>query len=304
MFLISLLVACGDKVTTIELTDANNYTLGGSVDLPSYPTVSGANVSFDWATLVQDIQCHDVDPSVDIDNAALVRFSLTEAEVEEGLARNSLKQSDNTGYLEVHTEGATSAELVDMTLFGTPVDITQEYAEGLGTYMLILTTGTDPGVGARTLAFLAPSASSDVTSVTLGDACGMLDLQVDFSGLTAVSVPEGEGEGWEVDWSALTTDGQGNAFPATGVDRLDIGYYESLTIDDIEANFLDVEQLATKMYSLALTGGTTASLDGAKAGTEAFTGFSGEGLWLLALRCSRCYNPAPLFFTVLDPTGA
>mgnify|MGYP005741916403 CR=1 FL=1 len=33
-----------------------------------------------------------------------------------------------------------------------------------------------------------------------------------------------------------------------------------------------------------------------------FTGFSGDGIWILALTCSTCANPAPLFLTVLEPT--
>ena len=34
---------------------------------------------------------------------------------------------------------------------------------------------------------------------------------------------------------------------------------------------------------------------------EPFTGFTGEGTWILALRCSTCSNPAPPFATVLLP---
>ena len=50
-----------------------------------------------------------------------------------------------------------------------------------------------------------------------------------------------------------------------------------------------------------LPGGTTASLGDATNGGAAFDGFSGNGVWLLALRCTTCANPAPLFLTVLEP---
>ena len=36
---------------------------------------------------------------------------------------------------------------------------------------------------------------------------------------------------------------------------------------------------------------------------ELFTGFDrGPGVWLLALMCSTCQNPAPILLTVLEPT--
>ena len=33
-----------------------------------------------------------------------------------------------------------------------------------------------------------------------------------------------------------------------------------------------------------------------------FTGFTDGGTWVLALMCSSCSNPAPLFLTVVEPS--
>ena len=302
VLLFVLLAGCGDQVVSISLTDANNYPLGGTIDVPSVVTRSAADVSFDWSALRDDLQCHDVDPSVDIDTAALVRFGhLTQDEVEYGLAQNSLQQADSDGYVEVYTEDATTTSLGAMSFFGTPIDVAAEYYEGGGTYMFVLTTGVTPGVGARMLHFLEPKAESTVDAVTINDGCGMLDLTIDLTTLDPVVAEKAAS--WELDWSAVTMDGQGNPFQSAGVDQLAIGYYQGMEASELEANFLDIETLATKMWTLPLAGGTSAKLELAYADGEAFSGFTNDGLWVLALRCTRCYNPAPLFFTKFDVSG-
>lgn len=296
------LAGCGPSVVQLSLTDANNYSLGGTVTLPNYQTVSGADVTFDWAALRDDLQCHDVDPAADIDTAALVRFGrLSHADIEVGLANNTLQQADSDGYVEVYTEGGTTTSLESMSFFGTPIDVPSEYYDGGGSYMFVLTTGTTPGVGARMLAFLEPSTESTTTEVAIEDGCGMLDLTIDLQSLQPLVAEDAKS--WEVDWSGLTTDGQGNDFQAAGVDEMNIAFYEGMSSATLESQFLDLEELATKMWTLPLNGGTTAKLELAYAGTEPFAGFEGEGLWVLALRCTRCYNPAPLFFSVFDTSG-
>ena len=39
-------------------------------------------------------------------------------------------------------------------------------------------------------------------------------------------------------------------------------------------------------------------------GGQAFTGFTDtDGLWVVALECSKCYLPAPIAVAVLNPTN-
>lgn len=298
--LLSLFACNGEDVVEIQLLDANNYTLGGTVDVPSVTTASGVDITVDWSAADDDIQCHDLDPSVDIDAAGLVRFShLSQADVEAGLVNNSLQQQDADGYVEVYPEGATSTTLSAMSFFGTPIDVPKEYIEGGGTYMLLLTTGQTPGVGARILSFLDPQTSSDVTQADIGPGCGALDLDVDLESLTKVQIANGDS--WAMSWSDLTRDGLGNTFDAAGIDELNIGYFADLTPADLEGEFLDVEYVADKLYVLSLLGGTTANLELASWNGEKFGGFTQDGTWVIALRCKRCYNPAPVFFTIVEP---
>lgn len=285
----------------IALTDANNYTFAGALDVPSLVTASGTDVTVCWDELAQDIQCHDLDPAADIDVVGMVRFgSLTQDEVEAGLSTNSLQQSEMSGYVQVeNTEEGTCASLSQMSFFGTEIDVAAEYVEGGGTFMLLLTTGTTLGVGARMISFLEPSAASDATSASVPGGCGILDFSVDLAGRERAGACE-DGP-FTVDWSAVSTDGQGNPLDPTQIDSLMLGFYEGWTLEDIEADFLDLELNATRLWTLELGGETSADLALASDGSGTFSGFEGEGVWLLALRCSRCYNPAPLVVAVLEP---
>lgn len=305
-FMVLVLAGCdGDDAGVpaacdIALTDANNYTFSGALAVPSIATASATDLHICWDDLTADFQCHAMDPAADIDNVGLVRFgALTQAEVNEGLSTNSLQQSEMSGYVQAENDGGTCVDLSSMSFFGTPFELETEYVEGGGTYMLMMTSGTTPGVGARMITFLEPSAASDVTDVNVGTGCGLLDFTINLHALE--TTPVCGGGPWTVDWSALTRDGQGGSMDASQVDSVMIGYYAGATVGDLEADFLDLEENATALWSVEVPGGTTADLSAAANDAGAFPGFSGEGLWILALRCSRCYNPAPVFLTVLVP---
>jgi hypothetical protein len=301
-----LLGACSDKTDDsggavagedIILTDANNFSYAGAIDVPSIVTVSAQNVEVCWDAVDTDLQCHEMDPLTDIENVGLVRFpNLTQADVEDGLAHNNLLQADISGYVEYRPDGKTAcANLEDFSFFGTAIDVAAEFTEGGGTYMLLLTQGTLPGVGARMLTFLEPQASSTASSVDVEPGCGMLDFEADIH--SATPIPALKDGPWMVDWSGLTVDGQGSEIELGNVDSLMLAFYEGSTASDLEGHFLDLELLATTIYTQDLEGSNTFDL----STLEGFTGFSGDGTWLFALRCSRCYNPAPVFLGALDP---
>lgn len=306
--LASGLLACGDKAddtgaleANIILTDANNFSYTGDISVPSYTTHSGADVEVCWSNLTKDLQCHDLDPIADIDNVGLVRFPhMTQDEVETGLSENSLLQSDISGYVEWNTDhSATCINLSEMSFFGTEININKEYTEAGGTYMLLLAEGLEPGVGARMISFLAPSADSDVASVELEDnGCDLLDFEADVESLTPAAAPA-DGP-WVVDWSGITVDGLGAEITLENIDGVMLGFYEGKTPADLEAIFLDLQEpgVATELHEVTLEGGSTFDL----GSIDGFSGFSGDGTWVLALTCSRCYNPAPLFLTIVEPS--
>lgn len=296
LLLLSAACAPGDEPAHVELLDANNYNFVGDLHVPAVETRAGQDVEVNWPDMAHDLQCHTIDPAADIDNVALIRFpKLDNAAVELGMELDSLLESDLDGYAEVYTDDATTAHLEDMTFYGSTFDLAVEYVEGGGTYVLILTTGRETGQGARMVTFLQPKAASEVASVNVGDGCGMLDLTVDIGSLTPVDIPiQG---GWTFDWSAITVNGQGGFIAPTSIDELTIANVADWTADDLEANFLDLELHATSQWSWALTGGTDLTLEADGDVPD----FSAPGLWVLALRCTSCYNPAPIFLTLLNP---
>ncbi len=289
-----------EAATPGALADANNYTFTGSLDAPTLVTASGTDVTVCWDEVAEDVRCQPLDPLADIDNVGLIRFSnLEEPEVEAALATDTLQQADVSGYVERRTDGASMcAQLSEFSFLGTPIDVPAEYTAGAGTFLLLLAEGTTPGVGARMLAFLEPTLGDTTTEVSVPSGCGVVDVAADLSSLTPVPLADAP---WSVDWSALTRDGQGNPVAAGDIDSLMLGFYAGATPEDLAARLFDLEADADALYTLPLTGATTADLADATGSSGPFPGLSGDGTWLLALRCGSCYNPAPIFLTVLEP---
>jgi hypothetical protein len=183
-----------------------------------------------------------------------------------------------------------------------------EYQESADeTYLLLFTQGVQRGVGARVMMFLRPVAGSTNTRVDATSGCGTLQFAADLTTAERASAPATRP--WTVDWGSVTADGQGNEIIYSTLDRLLLGYYQGMTVADIEARFFDLETMATSLWDLALVGGATADLSRAverKTGAP-FAGFAGhasDGVWLLALLCNSCQNPAPVILAVLDPSEA
>jgi hypothetical protein len=307
----ALCLACGgDEAASDEgaivLTDAQNYSLESSLSIPAIETASGADLDICWSGLMSDLQCHPVDPQPDLDNLALLRFlHLSHDAVEARLTSGQLAQSEIDGYLEYRTDHAsTCAKLSSMSFFGTPIQIADEYRESSDhSYMLLLSEGTTPGVGARGMIFVTPTASSTNTRVDVPSGCGLLDVSADLSSAERVILPA-EGP-WPIDWRNLSQDGQGNPIVFESIDSVLLGFYAGMSVADLESDILDLELNATALWELPLTGGRTADLGRARErdGGALFAGFARPepGVWVMGLMCSTCQNPAPVVLTVLEP---
>lgn len=284
----------------IELGDENNYVFSATLDAPSFQVKQNADVSLDWSALDADLQCHDLDPVADVDNVSLLGFPLLdEATIEAGVIEDTLQQADLGVYLSWEPGDATAVSLSQFTFFGTDPDIEPEFTEGSGTWMVLLTTGTTVGVGARMLAFLEPRADADTLSVAVDDGCAVLDYTVELE--TMETAPVLEMGPWELDWSAVTATGQGTPFDRNKVSGVMVAWFAELALTELENQFLDLELLADGLWSLDHSGGTTADLSMlAAADGSPFPGFSAPGTWLVALRCSTCRSPAPLVLAALE----
>jgi hypothetical protein len=311
----SLLAGCGGASGGIDggaggvilLQNGNNYLATGRLSIPVIETQSGADLDVCWTHVTTDLQCHSVAPTVDIDNVAFLRIMLSQSDVEAQLTSGDLQQSSISGYVEFHTEHtSTCTKLSKFSFNGTPIDVPNELVESAdSTYMILFAHGLQKGVGARDMVFVKPTTTSTNTMVNAQPGCGLLDFIADLHTHARVSVPATAP--WNVDWQGVTLDGQLGSVIYAKLDKLLVGFYEGKTVADLEANFFNIETLATSLWDLPLNGGRTADLSQAKnrATAAPFDGFShGAVTWILGLFCSKCQNPAPVVLVVLDPKGA
>jgi hypothetical protein len=306
-----LLGACGGlgdgQSGVIRLGDENNYRATASLSLPTVETASATDLDICWTGTTSDLLCHPVVPETDIDTVGLLRLrGLTEPQIEAQLVSGTLAQSHVDGYVQYFTDHiATCIKLSQFSFFGTASDIASLYVEStIESYMLVFAQGIQPGVGSRAMTFLKPTANSTNTRVEAPSGCGLLDFTADLASLTRV--PVSAGGPWTVDWGNVTTNGQGDPITYARVNRLLVGFYQGLTVADLQARFFDIELLATSLWELPIPGGHTADLGQAveRSSGALFPGFARtDGAWMLALLCTTCQNPAPVVLTILKPGG-
>ena len=311
---LSPLIGCGssskpdDARGNILLRDDHNYTTTASLDVPTVETAAATDLDICWSDVASDIQCHPVSAQADLDNVSLLRIShLSEETVEQKLADGQLTQSQVAGYLDFQTDHSTTCtKLSKLSFFGTLIKVTEEYVEDPNfTYLLLFSKGTTPGLGARAMTFIKPTATSTNTAVAAPTGCGLLDFSADLTSLTNLPVPLAAP--WILDWRDITRDGQGNPVPFEKIDGVTIGFYAGKTPADLQAKIFDIEIIATTLWDLKLTAGRTADLALAtdRASGAAFPGFerTEAGTWMLALTCSKCQTPAPVVLSILAPTA-
>ena len=292
----------------IVLRDENNYSSDAALSLPNVDTASGSDIEICFGAVTTDFQCHDVMPQEELDTIGMLRLRLSKEDAAERLATSELEQRELDGYLDFETDHASSCiRLSDMTFFGTPIDVEEEYVESDDhTYVLLFSEGTTPGVGAQTMMFITPRESSDNTSVEAEAGCGLLDFSADIARAEPVEVPiDGP---WVVGWRDITRNSQGFDIAFGNIDSLVLGFFEGVTVAELEDQVFDLELLATSLWEIELeSSGRTADLAEAeeRESGRRFSGFERdeEGLWLLGLMCSTCQHPTPLVLSVLEPVA-
>jgi hypothetical protein len=291
----------------IRISDANNYRATGSLSLPRIQTASAVDLDICWSNLESDLLCHDVAPATDIDNVGLIRISqYTQAEVEERLAADDLPQAAVDGYVEYPTsDGETCTKLSSFSFFETMIELEDHYVESDRAYLLLFTTGTSAGIGARSMIFLEPKSESDRTRVDAPSGCGTLDFTADLG--VAEPLVVSAGGPWLFEWRDLIHNGLGNEAFHSSIDRALLGFYADRTLSELEAGIFDLEISATELYAIELAGERTVDMALAREATTGaeFSGFEreSEGVWLFGLLCSTCRNPAPVSLSVVTLAG-
>ena len=296
--MILFLMGCIADSAEIVLSDSQNYLFESILSADSEPVPAGEDTLVDWSALNQDLLGVDIDPVSDINQLSIIRFPrLSQEEVLDGINNDSLKQSDLSGYVEYEpTGGELSAMFSDFSIQGTYVEPSEEIQTDMGTFVIIANTGNTL---TRMLQFFEPQNGASETTVALKPSSASIDYTIDIEAGEAV-VPE-RAERYLLSWDTLTTNGAGNELALNQIDTLMVGGF-SQSVSQIEGDFLGIEQLADKLYIANVSG--VLSYDLSKITDDsggAFEGFSEDYLWLVALRCSLCVNPAPPFLALIQP---
>jgi hypothetical protein len=304
--------ACGSSGTptgngavgNVVIEDANNYSSTSGLNIPVVETKAASDLSISWDGITQDLLCHTAGS---IDNVAFLRIgNMSQAQVEDKLAKGQLTSNQVTTYREFHTAGATSTMLSALS-FGQPkLDPTTDYVVATGTqYLLLFAHGLTLGVGAQSMVFISPSATSNVTTVAAPNPCGSTNFLSFTANLSTMPVSIPTAGPWKIDWSQVTKDNFGAKldFSLTNLDKVEVGFFQGKQPADIQADFLNVEKNATSLYTYAVPAGQKyIDLMSTPTSGGAFPGFaSTDGTWAVAVLCTSCQVPAPVVFSILQP---
>jgi hypothetical protein len=316
----TLLAACGNKdggddntgsEANAILTDENNYQSTTRLTMSTLEVAADTDVEVCWDQVTTDLLCHELTPKRDVDHVSLLRFKdMPESEVEGQLASGQLSMPDINGYFEYETDhDVTCVKLSAMGLYGTKINVGEDFvADNDFTYVLLAAKGTTPGVGTQSMTFVKPTSSSDATTANVPEGCDVLKFTADLQSAKKVSIPA-EGP-WLLDWSKMKHDATGNDIAFESIDSVLLGFYEGMTVGEIQSKIKDLELIATTLWEVEISGEQSVDLadtkertDSGKAG-DRFPGFtSTDGVWLVGLMCSSCQSPAPVALAVLDPQG-
>lgn len=291
----------------VAITDANNYSSTSVLTLGTIPTAPGTDLEICWEGVIQDMQCHGIDPLAGIDSVTLLRFDNWEqAEIIRRLGIGNIKSSELGFIADTDVDHVTTCtQLSTFTTFGQALAFETEYvAAPEYTYVMVFSQGTVPGVGAQTMVFVDPVMGNTNTRVDGPPGCpGILNFTADIKEAAPVVIPAAGP--WVVNWSGVTTESNGVPLPFSQVSSVLIGFYAGMTAADLEAGFLNIEQTATLLYEMPHDGASLkADLSVAVERTTgaAFPGFDRtDGVWMLAMMCEKCQNPAPLIMTLVQP---
>jgi hypothetical protein len=102
----------------------------------------------------------------------------------------------------------------------------------------------------------------------------------------------------------MTTNAIGNAYTYSQITLAAVAHYKTETLAQLQANFLNLEDIADGWWSGPVVSGASIDLSGlTDSGGAAFPGIDGTGVWMAALFCGNCNNPAPWSITILQPCG-
>src|SRR6185437_824056 len=254
--------ACMDPSMSVVITDPTNYTLTDSFVLQHVVLKDYDDLVFDWSQLTVDFFGQHINPATEVNTVSISLWNLTPSDIEHALKVDNLPLGSNSGVITTYPDGTyTHMDLLGFNELMQPLPVDQLWSR--------FNTAT-------------PNYQYPQDQYTF--------LLMAQSGTDLGRKPHG---------IALF-----NIDPGSTVTELDLTNDSTkLTYsDDLEQDFLNLENIADGWWSGAPPPGPTIDLSTlTDASGAAFPGIHGTGVWMAALFCGNCNNPAPWSITILQP---
>ena len=288
------LLACIPDLEVLSFADEHNFQFSSSLFSDPVQVQAENDLDLDWSLLTQDLLGNAINPEQDIAKISLLLFaSLSHEQVLAGVSNENLRQSDLSGYAEYFpSAGEVRASVTQFSLQGVDVDPVEHLYPNAGTFMLLAANAREESL---MLSFFETVEDSSVVNVGLSSQSTSLSYTANLREQERLSA--GPAQRYVLDWSQLTKSGTGTPLQGGQLDSIMIaGFSESIA--ELETQFLQLPTLADEIYILDLEYET--AIDMERLREEGFQNFSTQDRWLIALRCSRCLNPAPLFVGIIE----
>ncbi|MEQ1569539.1 MAG: hypothetical protein ABMA64_28135 [Myxococcota bacterium] len=262
----------------VDAGGGSEYT--GEWVLPSISVKPNSELVIGWDAVTSDAWGEARDPT-DFGAVVLLELGAQRLDALDALAAGALEDV-RVDQWEIPLDGATT----DLTASSFPgFDPEARLSEDPDTTWLLGLCDTDGSrYDLRTGLVLVPTAGQTALFLDVPDGAGTYTWQSKYDdGLRT----EAGYDAYTFDWSALTADAYGQ--PLGPFDELFVGRYDGVTEgDDLTGEVHDLEARADEWWTGDPGGATRVDLG-------ELTGFPGfvEGVYLIGLRCTTCWEPAP-----------
>ena|SRR5579863_8412274 len=307
--------ACMDPSASVVITDPTNYTLSDSFMLDHVVLQDDYDLVIDWSQLSVDFFGQPVNPLTDVNTVSISLWQLTPSDIEQALKIDDLNNMlpKMAGIMTTYPDGTyTHMDLLGFNELGNPLPTNElwarfdtatpmyQYPQDQYTFLAMAQTGTDIGKKPRAVALFNIDPSSTTQQLNLTNDSTKLTYSVDLEHARPVLVPAGVPR-LTIDWSQMMTNCLGNPYDGSQITSAAVAHFANKTLPELQQQFLNLENIADDWWTGLPPAGRTVDLSTlTDANGATFPGIDDSGVWMAALFCGNCNNPAPWSITILE----
>lgn len=308
--------ACMDPSMSVVITDPTNYSLSDSFTLQYDVLQDDYDLVFDWSQLTVDFFGQSVNPATDINTVSISLWNLQPADIEQALKKDNLNDMlpKMAGIITTYPDGTyTHMDLLNFNELNNPLTPDQiwsrfdtatpdyQYPQDMYTFLAMAQSGTDIGKKPHAVALFNIDPSSTKQQLNLTNDSTKLTYSVDLEHAQPMLVPSGLPQ-LIIDWSLIKKNCLGNDFDGSQITSAAVAHYANKTLPQLQTDFLNLENIADGWWSGDVTMGRSIDLSTlTDTNGNTFPGIDDNGVWMAALFCGNCNNPAPWSITILQP---